>query len=224
MLARSGSWRGWVIAVAGLVLAGCTGQRPLVDVRASGEKAYERGQYDRALADYVEYVGRRPGDDDVQNKLALTLLQVNDAPRAVEHAWRAHDLNPQKEEYVETLAESMYQAGQTSELHTFLRRQTESRGRVSDYLRLGRYSALTGDADSAETALKTAAELDRGRTLAPQLALADFYRRIGDKPSEIRRLRMALYLDPANSEITERLRELGEIPGPSFVLKPTEAP
>jgi hypothetical protein len=80
-----------------------------------------------------------------------------------------------------------------------------------------------GDADGAEHALLTAAKIDGGKTAAPQIALADFYRSIGDKKAEIVRLRNALYLDPKNPEIPKRLRELGEIPGPSLAMPPEES-
>jgi tetratricopeptide (TPR) repeat protein len=216
----------WTVVVAALAcgLGGCASQRPLVDVRASGDRALESGEFDKALKDYTEYVDRNPGDAAVQNSLARTLLATEQPALAVEHAWQAFDASPGEDEYIETLAQAMFKAGQISEMQNFLRDQTQGRGRVQDYLRLGRYSAAAGDADSAEVALKTGAELDKGRTLAPQLALADLYRRIGDAKNEVTRLRMALYLDPVNSEVNERLRALGEVPGPSFALQPSETP
>lgn len=210
--------------LGGMFVGGCASKRPLVEVRASGDRAVEAGDFDKALKDYTEYVDRNPGDPAVQSSLARTLLATKQPSLAVEHAWQAFDAAPGEDEYIETLAQSMFEAGQTSEMQTFLRDQTLSRGRVQDYLRLGRYAAAAGDADSAEVALKTGAELDKGRTLAPQLALADLYRRIGDTKNEVMRLRMALYLEPVNSEVNERLRALGEVPGPSFALQPTEAP
>lgn len=221
-----GAKRMRMVAVVGAAvwLGGCASQRPLVDVRASGDRAMEAGEYDQALKDYTEFVDRRAGDAGVENSLALALLATHQPALAVEHAWRAYDAAPGDDAHIETLARAMHEAGQTSEMQTFLRDQTHSRGRVQDYLRLGRYAAAAGDADGAEVALKTGAELDKGRTLAPQLALADLYRRIGDTKNEVMRLRMALYLDPVNSEVNERLRALGEVPGPSFALQPSETP
>jgi cytochrome c-type biogenesis protein CcmH/NrfG len=107
-------------------------------------------------------------------------------------------------------------------LHKFLRGLAQDRGGVSDWVRLGRFTARMGDADGAEAALTTAATMDRGQTIEPQLALANLYRSIGATEREKERLRMALYLDPKNEAVMQRLRELGEIPGPSLVLQPTE--
>ena len=42
------------------------------------------------------------------------------------------------------------------------------------------------------------------------------------KQNEKRRLRMALYCDPVNQQIYNRLKQMGEIPGPSLKLIPEE--
>ena len=52
--------------------------------------------------------------------------------------------------------------------------------------------------------------------------MADFYHTIGDRSSELRRLRMALWCAPNSNEIKTRIRGLGEIPGPSIALRPDE--
>jgi len=192
-------------------------------VREQGDKAYERGDYATACNDYREYVERKPGEPDVQNMYAKSLIKTNQPIPAVEHATIAYDQRPTNEDYINTRAEALFQAGKTDELYRFLRGLTEARGLPSDYIRLGQYTARMGDADGAEHALLTAAKIDGGKTAAPQIALADFYRSIGDKKAEIVRLRNALYLDPKNPEIPKRLRELGEIPGPSLAMPPEEA-
>lgn len=66
----------------------------------------------------------------------------------------------------------------------------------------------------------TAAKLDGGKSIKPHMELANLYRTLGDSQSELRRLRMALFIEPKNMDIQKRIRELGEVPGPSFVLQP----
>ena len=85
---------------------------------------------------------------------------------------------------------------------------------------LGRYAQKIGKADEAERAFLGAAEIDRGQSAAPQKALAGFYRSIGDNDAEVRRLRMMLWFDSQDAEVNARLRELGQIPGPTFALPP----
>lgn len=215
--------RGVVLAAAALLLlGGCAGKRPLDMVEDSGDKAFKQGQFDRALADYLEYVDRRPGNGAVRNKLALALLETKQPSKAVEHAWLAYDDRPTNDEYVETLARSLNEAGKHEELGKFLRDEIERRGRIDDYLRLARYSLLMGDGDGAELAYLTAARLDGGRTLDLQITIAQFYLSIGDNLSAYERFRMALFLDPDNEVVYRELRTLGYVPGPSLAIPPRE--
>lgn len=213
------------LALFACILPACT-QR---EGRAPGQlywdatRAFERGDYTTAAADYQEYIEARPGDTQGRLGLGKSLLILGSPAEAVDHLWVAYDAQPRDDARADLLAEAMYQAGQTQELIQFLRERTEQPGRVSDYLKLGSYAALCGIPDEAEPALLTAARLDRGLTLKPQLALAEFYESIGDKKSAVQRYRMALWIDAENEEIRQRVRALGEIPGPTFAIIPEEA-
>lgn len=208
---------------AALTLAACSSTRPLEKVMESGDKAYAVGDYARARADYAEYIDRKPGYPPARHKLGLAQLKTGETRAGVESLTIAFDQRPDNDEYADGLAEGLYQDDQRARLMQFLHDRTQQPGRVSDYVRLGRYAAMIGDSDQAQQALLTAARLDGGKNIEPQLALADFYKNIGDKQNAVRRLRMALYLDPENADVHARLRELGQVPGPSFVLVPEEA-
>ena len=214
---------GLILVLALAFLAGCNTVRPLPTVRESGDRFFSRGQFEQAAAEYKEYTDRKPGEPAVQLMYAKTLLALHNPAPAVEHATIAYDQHPTDEDYIETRAQALFEAKKNDELDRFLRGLTSGRGLPSDYIRQGRFLAKLGDADGAETALKVAAKVDGGKTPAPQLALADFYHSIGDRANEFKRLRMALYLDPKNLEIPNRMRELGEIPGPSLAMPPEEA-
>lgn len=226
----------WNLAAAmGIVLVfvgGCGAPRHLEAVRASGNRNMERQQYDAALVDFQEYVQRAPADARGNFDLGTALVKVGRVRESLPHFWVAYDLNPMQPEFVEGLAEALFLAaeqatvdvGERADLYRFLNDRTRQFPTVDEFLRLGRYARRLGDADEALTALLTAARIDAGRTVAPQLALADFYEAAGDTDAAILRLRMALFLDPRNPEIASRLRALGEIPGPTLALPPTEAP
>jgi len=214
---------GLIVLLAIAPLAGCSMPRSLPAVRDSGERAFQRGDYARAEADFQEYTERKPGDAPVQLLYAKTLLATDQPVPAVEHATLAYDQHPADPEYIDVRAQALFEAKRTDELYRFLRGLCDAHGMPADYLRLGQYTAKLGDADGAEHAFLTAAKVDGGKTPAPQLALADFYHSINDKASEVRRLRMALFVDPRNQDIPNRLRALGEIPGPSLALQPEEA-
>jgi tetratricopeptide (TPR) repeat protein len=205
-----------------MLIGGCTATRPLPTVREHGDRAFIKGDYAKAASDYQEYATRKPGEAEVHRRLADSLLKENQPFEALTHAQQAFDLRPGEPEYIETYAEALLATGKSDYLHKFLRSLAQDRGGVSDWVRLGRFTARMGDADGAEAALTTAATMDRGQTIEPQLALANLYRSIGATEREKERLRMALYIDPKNEAVMQRLRELGEIPGPSLVLQPTE--
>lgn len=205
------------------VLTGCASQRTLIEVREDADRAFERGNYQVAAVDYQEVADRKPSDWRSRAKLAKTLLILNRPGEAVENAAVAQRLRSDREELVELYSRALFEAGQHDTLLLFLRERAQQRQGVGDWLRLGAYAARVGDADLAERALLTAARLDAGTTMEPQMALAEFYASIGDDDQAVRRLRMALWLDPGNESVRRRLRAFGEIPGPSLALKPAEA-
>jgi tetratricopeptide (TPR) repeat protein len=209
-------------SLAAAFFAGCA-QRSLPAVRESGDRHFNKGDFASAAADYREYTDRKPGEAEVQNQYAKTLLKLGQPVPAVERATIAFDQQPTNEDYIETRAQALFDAKKTDELYRFLRGQCDGRGKPADFIRLGRFSQKMGDADSAEHAYLTAARIDGGKTIEPQMALANFYRTIGDKPKELTRLRTALYLDPKNVEVQTRIRGLGEVPGPSIALPPDRA-
>jgi tetratricopeptide (TPR) repeat protein len=216
---------GWLLSLScslALTVGACQQQRALPAVQESGDRAFRRQNFDAAATDYKEYVTRHPGDPAVHLKLAKTLLELKQPAEAVEHAQMAYDQRTTNDECIETLARALFESGRQEDWHRLLKNIADGRGLPGDHIRLGRYLALAGDADNAEQALKQAARVDGGRTIQPQMALADFYHTIGDKPNELKRLRMALFIDPNNVEVLKRLRALGEVPGPSLAIAPEE--
>lgn len=212
----------FVLFALTLAPLGCTTQRALHVVRDDGDKAFAREQFEVARADYQEVVERAPNDWEYRVKLADTLMLVGEPKLAQEQYAVVHGIRPHDDEIVEKFAESMFESGDHDRLISFLQRRAEDTQTVGDYLRLGWYAIETGDADLAQRALLTAARLDGGRTVEPQLALAEFYLAAGDEREAMRRLRMALGVDPENELVKSRIRALGEIPGPSFALTPDE--
>jgi len=196
--------------------------RTLPAVRAEGDRAYEQGRYEQALAEYEEVLERDPADWPTRVKAGKTLLILGRPEQAREELAIAYTLRPEDEEIVELYAQAMLEAGDEEDLFRVLRQRTVDRQSVDEYLRLGRYAAMSGDIDEAERALLTAARLDEGRNLGPQMALAEFYLGIGDEEAGLERLRMCLYLDPENVAIQDRIRALGKTPGPSFAIAPEE--
>lgn len=212
--------------VVGITLAGslpgCSTGRSDLAIREKGDLEFHRGNYEVARVQYLEYSKLRPGRHDVLHNLGICALETGRTDEALHFLRLSYDLEPQTTAYVDALAEAMYRAGKYDELYELLRERTRQPGGVEDFLRLGEYAERMGDPDEAENALRTAAKLDRGKTVAPQLALARFYQNMGDAEMELLRLRMALFLAPDNQDVSERIRLLGHIPGPTFRIAPEE--
>lgn len=218
------------LAVLGLLIAagtlpGCA-QRSLLAVQQSGERAYQQGDFERAQSDFQEYVDRRPGDPIGHYNLGRAYLKTSPPHpgMAREQLMVAYAQLDQKDEVLESLCEAYIAAHQNEELFKFLRGRAMDRQQVSDYVRLAKYAQKLGDVDEARTALLTAAKIDGGQSCELQLTIADFFTSVGDREKARQRLQMAYYLDPNNTRVQERIRANGEVPGPTFALKPEELP
>lgn len=208
-------------AVGMAVAVGGCGRNP-DPYRQQGLGAMEAHEYSKAVDAYATAVEIKPGDAPTRNALGRALLAANRPADAVEHLKIASEQEPENEKYLADYCNGLLQAGRAEEMFRLLRGNTESRGLWIDYLRLGRFAMQAGDPDTAKTAMLTAARLDRGRSLEPQLALCDLYTKVGDKVNAVRRVRMAYYLDPREGDVLNRAKALGETPGPTFGLQPVE--
>jgi len=215
---------GQVAAIAGsLGLLGCSTPRLAGVVRAEANEAYSQGEYETALSLFEELKRRDPHSARIRMEISRTLLAMGRANEAAAEAEVALRLEPDNDEYAQHYARAMADAGHEQELFTFLERRALESGDPGEYVRLGRFLADSGRADEAHAALLRAAELDRGQSVEPQLALAEFYRAIGDEAREAERLRAALYLDERNRLARERLIGLGYDPSASLATAPPEA-
>jgi tetratricopeptide (TPR) repeat protein len=201
------------------MLAGCA-QRQVAQVRADANALYFNGAHQQAQPLYEEVVQREGGGARGHYELGRNLLALGRSGEAREQMILAFNLEPANLGYFDGMADAYVAAGNEEDLFEALEHRIRDRGGVDDYLVLGRYAQRLGHADEAERAYLSAAEIDGGSTRAPQEALAGFYRAVGDVPGEVRRLRMVLWFDATDVAVANRLRELGEIPGPSLALEP----
>ncbi|MBL0926070.1 MAG: hypothetical protein IBJ11_00245 [Phycisphaerales bacterium] len=213
---------------AALVLAlsalpACQQQRASHVVRESGERAMWRSDWAAAEGEYRELVRREPGDIDDRARLARSLMKQQKFALAREHWEQIYTVKPNDRDTIKGLATSMLGSGDLQSMTAELRSGAQTRNRAQDWMLLGQYLTAAGDHDEAERALLRAAEVDKGRSLAPQYLLADFYQSVGDKARAMERYRMALSLAPNDREIQDAIRALGGVPGPTFVLTPAEA-
>jgi tetratricopeptide (TPR) repeat protein len=209
-----------IVALAVLALTACTTYRPTENIRESGDLFFQRGEYAAAASEYELIIERYPGDWEAQYKLGLSLLELDRPDEARQALEVAHTRKPGNPDIADALAEAMYAQGRENELYAFLRERAQSTQSVHAHLRLARYATELNDPDSAQLALDTAIEIDEGQSVEPYLQAADFAIRLGDIERALRRLRQAYGIDPYDDRVKQRLRDLGEVPGPSIVLPP----
>ena len=209
-----------LILLSVAILTACTAQRPVETIRTSGDRLYDHGDWSGAAEEYELIVQRYPGDWEGQYRLGLARLSLGDANAARNALEVAHSRRPSNPDVADALAEAMYQEGRENELFAFLRERAESTRSVHAYLQVARYAVALNDPDSAQVALETAIAVDEGKTVEPYLQAAAFAQRLGDLEMALRRLRQAYGINPYDERVKQRLRELGEVPGPTIALPP----
>jgi len=207
-----------------MALPGCGGPRALPAVKDSGEFNLRNGRFDEALGDFKEYIDRSPGRADVHYLLGKTYLARGESAFAVEQMHVARSIRMEDDEIFAGLCEALYADKQLDELNRTLRARTVDRGRMQDWALLAQYAEKLGDRDEVQRGWLTAAQVDQGQSALPQLGLARLYLSVGDIAQAKRRAAMAYYIDPLNAEINELVKQLNEIPGPTFGIPPAELP
>jgi tetratricopeptide (TPR) repeat protein len=207
------------VLVFGLAQTGC-GTRPIESVRTSADFQFQQQEYQQAALEYSEIADRAPGDWQAQYRLGVCELELGNPDRARTALEIAYARQPANVDVVDAMAEAMYRQRDEQALFELLTERAENERTVRAWLRLGRYSAELGDADTALTAFETAIELDAGRSVDPYIQTALFSQKIGDLDGALRRLRQAYKINPDDPVVDQRLRDLGEVPGPTLALPP----
>lgn len=207
---------------AAALLSACTGTPPASAYREQGDIRLEAGQYPAAIENYETYLEQRPGDDTARYNLAKAYMASGEPAKAASNLRIIHTQVPGNAQYTELLAESLLDSGRKDELYRLLKSEAMDQQTMSDWLRLGQYALRQGDKDTALVALLASAKVDGGRSWEPHVALYDYYRSMGQKAEAIRRIRMAAWVAPMNAEVQKRVKESGELTGPTFALRPDE--
>ena len=206
--------------LAACAFAGCTGTPPAERFIARGDERFHFDNYEGAAEMYERAVESQPGKWEAHYKLGLAQLELGNYSDARRNLELAYSRRPGRDDIADALAESLYRLGQEDRLYTFLQDRARSTGEARDYLVLAEYAEELDDPDMARRSINTAIELDEGRSVEPYLFAADLAERLGDLDEAIRRLRQALSIDVRDERVRQRLRDLGEIPGPSIALPP----
>jgi cytochrome c-type biogenesis protein CcmH/NrfG len=205
---------------AASLLTACTSTRPPNRILSDAQHSATYQKWDDAAKDYEEYLVRRPENDKAHFELAQVYMAMSRFNDARSHFLIASDVQPLNDQYIDGLAAAMAGMGRREELMGLLTRRAQDSGKVHDFIRMGRYAGKVGNVDDAMHAYLTASRLDGGKSANLQKEIARFYGGIGDKPSQVQRLRMAYWINPADPELLDQIRASGEVPGPTFGIEP----
>lgn len=212
------------LALSAIALPGCKStERSRWDLRTEGEIQMAGQNYAAAADRFAAYLQIEPGNHEVRYLYGKALTQLGRYTEASEALLTAYSQRPGRSDYADAMVDAMIKAGKKDELFRILRSNANDRNNVEDWLRLGRASQQMGDTDTAQTALLTAARVDKGRAAEPQLALAQLYRTLGRNPDAERRLRMAYYMAPNSTAVLQLAREMGIQLNPGDGIFPEEA-
>jgi len=192
----------------------------LGEIQNAAGYAEQQGNTDEAIALWTEYVDRRPQQASAQYRLGRLLLAERRAPEAVDHLWIAHDLKPGNTEYLDLLAESLFQAGERDTMFQLLRDTLEEGGLAAGHLRKAKFSQRAGLIDEAQESLGIAVAIQGDTSDEAHRALARLAKQTGDTDAEVLAWRHVLWFDSRDPEAAARLTELGMVPGPSLALRP----
>lgn len=215
-----------VACCSGGVVGGCktkhvvTQSFTLTELRAEGNEAYGAGDFQGAADAYGRYLEIRPHEASIRYQMGLTQLQLDDPAEAAWHLKTASDLKPGNDAYRAALVDAMSRAGRRDEVMDLLTQYAIGEQTASAYMRLGGYASDAGLMDEAERAYLEAARLAGRKSVTPHRSLARFYDQIGNRAQATERWRMVLWFDRDDTEARARLRERGQVFGPSLPVPP----
>ena len=212
-----------VSAVLVLAMAGCRSTTTSTSVlQERADHAFWQTRFADASVDYRELVHRYPGNWKAQARLGECLLDLQDYPAAREALQVAQTLHPSDAALTDLMAEAIFMDNDRAALFVYLVQDADAQQTPYAYLRLAKYAGACDDPDTARDANETAIRLDNDQTVEPYLSAAALETRLGNETDAIVYLRRGYAVDPLDKRVQQRLRELGEIPGPTLAMPPDE--
>ena len=206
-----------------MLTTGC--YNPAVE-KFHSRKAMDAGDYNTAEQKLLGVVDHDPSDWEGHYLLGLAYLGQQrpvEAQTQLELALAAKDRSKtQTPKILDALARALEQQEQYDQLYAFLDAQIARYEGWEDYARKARFLAKANDVDGAALAYRQAAYFSRNETEKIYLEIATFYEELGDYDKAIQALKWAYYLKPEHTQIPNRFRKLGVVPGPTLKEEPPQ--
>lgn len=189
-------------------------------------KAIEAENYAEAEQRLGTVLYNDPQDWEARYLMGLTYLgqgRAVEAQTQLELALAAKDRSKeQTPKILDELARSLEQQELYDQLYAFLDAQIDRYEGWEDYARKARFLAKANDIDGAALAYRQAAYFSRNETENIYLEIAQFYEDLGDYGKAVQALKWAYYIKPEHTQIPNRFRRLGVVPGPTLKEAPPQ--
>ena len=185
-----------------------------------GDLAYRYNRYEEAADYYKQVLDREPGNQQALVSYGKTMMKLGEPAKAASAFHTAAMADPDDADLVYMLAKAEVESGQYDRAFRLLQTRGSDNADPKAWILLAEYALQLDDPDTAATAIHRAIDIDGEKSAEPYLKAADLAERLGNDNEALRRLRQAYGRDPNNEQVEKRLREYGEIPGPSIALEP----
>ena len=193
---------------------------PSVKLQKDGDHEFRWGRYESAAGYYERILEREPGNADALEMYGRCMLELDRPAEAAKVFMTATARRPGDRDLVLLLGDAEFQNGEYDRAFQLLRTWAIDNEDADAWLELAGFAMELDDPDTARDAIERAIELDPEASAGAYVAAADLAERLGDEALALRRLRQAYGIEPGNQSISNRLREFGEVPGPTIALPP----
>ena len=203
-----------------MLLAACSGPRPMVAAKQEADHAYMYGNYQKAAVGYAEIIERAPGDWEVEARYGVCLAEIGNLTEARTHAETAYAANPGSQEAAAALAKVYFKLGEKQKLVQLLQQRGSTMNSLESYMLLADYGMKMGDPDVATLAANGAILICDGRDFRPYLVAAEVAEKVGDNKLATRRIRQAYAIAPNAGAVRNKAAEYGLAFEPTTGLPP----
>ena len=196
---------------------GCVSTPPSWLLRERALELSTQGESDRSVEIWRELVLRNPGNWSDYYQLGEAELVVGRPIEACSALKIATTLRPSNNEVSDAYAKALFDAGRENDLFSYLENRCQRTRAVRDYLVWAQYALLLNDPDTARLAVDVAVAFEGEQGVESYIFAANLARDLEDRELAIERLKQAYKIDPDNEEVKSMIRDMGEVPGPTFL-------
>ena len=187
-----------------------------------GDRAMWQGRLADAAANYEKAIQQHPGDWEAQYNLGKCYLEMGEPLKASHSLSIAETIQPTNTEIADLLATALLECGEHDRLFSFLQSRAKKAQTARSWIKFAECAISLDDPDSATVAINTAISVSGGQDATPYIVAAMIADRVGNNDVATKRWREAWHINPNDQQVSDALRSLGVVPGPTMTGIPPE--